>query len=297
MAGVFLGMSLGTLIATGISVAGSSAAAIGSARKANEAGRRARSAFDQGKRMQQKVIDRIGASNFMRQLTVNKKASEDAIDALIASQAGQQLGMGDQRGASAGAARQQATLLKGLGQVQDAEIKQQQDIQKAIAEEDVRIAEQIGGIELGQADQQFKASENLLQQEVALRQQARKSAGDAMSTLGEAVIPSMVEGIDRKRVAKGLEKTAGDMSAFSSESDPLKAYFGGQASGFDKTKGTFDLDTVDNKALRGIFEGNQELASGFGSQVVGGASGADLTDYLLQNLEMQEVYNILGGMQ
>jgi len=247
--------------------------------------------------MQQKVIDRIGASNFMRQLTVNKKASEDAIDALIASQAGQQLGQADQRGASAGAARQQATSLKGLGQVQDAEIKQQQDIQRAIAEEDVRIAEQIGGIELGQADQQFKASENLLNQEVALRQQARKSAGDAMSTLGEAVIPSMVEGIDRKRVAKGLEKTAGDMTAYSGQSDPLGAYFGNQASGFKKGTGEFDLDTVDNKALRGIFEGNQELATDFGTRVVGGASGADLTDFLLQNLEMQEVYDILGGMQ
>ena len=167
MSGVFLGMSLGTAIATGISLVGSGAAAIGSTRKANAAARRARDARDAGRRLQQKVIDRIGASNYMRQLTVNKKASEDAIDALIASQAGQQLGVADQRAAGAGAARQQMGLLKGLGQVQDFEIKQYQDIQKAIAEEDVRIAEQIGGIELGQADQKFKTSENFLEQEVA----------------------------------------------------------------------------------------------------------------------------------
>ena len=170
---------------------------------------------------------------------------------------------------------------KGLGQVQDREIKQQQDIQKAIAEEDIRIAEQIGGIELGQADQQFKSAENLLTQEVALRQQARKAAGDVMSTLGESVIPSMVEGIDRKRVAKGLEKTAGDMTAYSGQSDPLGSYFGNQASGFQQSTGEFDLDTVDNKALRGIFEGNQELATDFGNRVVGGASGAGSYRFLV----------------
>lgn len=293
MAGVFLGMSAGTLTALGISVVGSTASSLGSLSKANEAKRRSDDALRQGERLQQKVIDRIGASNYMKQLTINKKASEDAIDALIAGQASQQLGVGDQRGASAGAARQQAILTKGLSQVQDFDIEQQRDIQKAIAEEDRRIAEQIGGIELGQANQQFEAGQAYQKQEADLRAQARKSAGEAISTVGEAVIPGLVEGIDTKVAQKQLlDKASLNAPVAAGSETPIQDYFKNTMSGFGGEVADFD----NNEALKGAILSNEAFGKGFGELLYSGAGDEQVTDYLFQNLPFETVQGIIGGI-
>ncbi len=286
-----LGLTAGTLVALGLSVTGQTASALGSLSKANEAKRRSDDALRQGERLQQKVIDRIGASNYMKQLTINKKASEDAIDALIAGQASQQLGVGDQRGASAGAARQQAILTKGLSQVQDFEIKQQQDIQKAIAEEDRRIAEQIGGIELGQANQQFEAGQALQKQEVDLRAQARKSAGEAISTVGEAVIPGLIEGIDTKVATNQLQKKTSLVPGAAGSQTPVGDYF---KQSISQTGELGDMNN--NKALQGAILSNETFGKGFGELLYSGAGDEQVTDYLFQNLPFETVQGIIGGI-
>lgn len=287
-----LGLTAGTLVALGLSVTGQTASALGSLSKANEAKRRSDDALRQGERLQQKVIDRIGASNYMKQLTINKKASEDAIDSLIAGQASQQLGVADQRGASAGAARQQAILTKGLSQVQDFEIKQQQDIQKAIAEEDRRIAEQIGGIELGQANQQFEAGQAYQKQEVDLRAQARKSAGEAISTVGEAVIPGLVEGIDTKVATNQLQKKTSLVPGAAGSQTPVGDYFKNTMSGFGGDVADFD----NNEALKGAILSNEAFGKGFGELLYSGAGDEQVTDYLFQNLPFETVQGIIGGI-
>lgn len=286
-------MSLGSLIATGISLTATGASAIGSASKANQAKRRAADAQRIGNRLQQQAIDRIGASNYMRQLTVNKKASEDAIDALIAAQAGQQLGVADQRGASAGAARQQANMLKGLSQVQDFEIKQKQDIDKLIAAEDRRIAEQIGGIELGQANQAFEDSQAFQQQEADFRTQARQAGGEFAQTLGTAVVPGLVEAIDTKAAQKQLLNKASLNAPVAAGSEtPIGDYFKNTMSGFGGDVSDFD----NNQALKGALLSNETFGKGFGELLYSGAGDEQVTDYLFQNLPFETVQGIIGGI-
>ena len=211
---------------------------------------------------------------------------------MIASQGSQQLGLGDQRGVGADAARQQATLLKGLGQVQDFEIKQKQDIDKLVAAEDRRIAEQIGGIELGQANQAFEDSQAYQKQEADLRSQARKAGGEFASTLGTAVIPGLVETIDTKAAMNQLQKKTALAPGGIGSENPVGDYLKNTLSGFGGDVTNFD----NNQALQGAVLANETFGQGLGELLYSGAGDEQVTDYLFQNLPLETVQGIIGGI-
>ena len=111
MSGVFMGLTAGAWVALGVSAAGTAYSIGQSTSRANAASNRAGDAARQREGMIRDARDRLEASNRYEELAVNKKMYEDQLDSLMAAQAGQNLGMADQRQTTAGAARQHGAVL------------------------------------------------------------------------------------------------------------------------------------------------------------------------------------------
>lgn len=265
MAGVFLGMSMGTLVTLGLSAAGTAYSIGSSTNKANEASRRAGGAANTRKNMVQDARDRLGASNRYKELGVNKKMYEDQLDALIAVQGGQNLGTADQRQTTAGAARQQAILQKGLGAATDQQIKQEQTLDKLVAEQDIKIDQQLASIDIGEANKLAKDEQAYRKQE----QSYRSDAADATAQLVTDVVAPLASyggsQLDSHIAGKGLEKAGGADAigkAGLASYDPNAKDFG------------IDMDAINlaNPQLGSAMTSNPEFARQLGELYAGGVT-------------------------
>lgn len=281
MSGVFLGMSAGALVATGISIVGGTVSAISSSSKANEAARRGESARNSRNSMLQGARDKISASNAYKELSINQKAYNDQLDSLIAAQSGQQLGGADQRQVSVGAARQQAVLNKGLSDATQSQIDQETALDDKIAGQDVKIKQQLASMDLGEANAYADEAKAMDAQAAAYQQQANKAiqgvVTDVVTPLaqyGGAKLDSKIAGNQlMKSVGTGEKDVAGMISGL----------------GLDKFDGT--TYSGDNTALASILGTNSDLSSQLGLET----TDQGVFDALMKNLSTDQINLITGG--
>ena len=292
MAGVFLGMSMGTLVTLGLSAAGTAYSIGSSTSKANEASRRAGGAADTRKNMVQDARDRLGASNRYKELGVNKKMYEDQLDALIAVQGGQNLGTADQRQTTAGAARQQAILQKGLGAVTDQQIKQEQTLDKLVADQDIKIDQQLASIDIGEANKLAKDEQAYRKQEQSYRADAADATGQLMTDVVAPLASYGGSQLDSHLAGKGLEKAGG--------ADAIgKA---GLAS-YDPNAKDFGIDmaaiNLANPQLGSAMTSNPEFARQLGELYAGGVTpeNKQVIDLFGGALDYETIRGISGGFQ
>ena len=209
MSGVFMGLTAGAWVALGVSAAGTAYSIGQSTSRANEASNRAGDAARQREGMIRDARDRLEASNRYEELAVNKKMYEDQLDSLMAAQAGQNLGMADQRQTTAGAARQQAILQKGLGAATDSQIKQEQAIAKMVADQDVKIDQQLASIDIGEANQLAKDEQAFRKQEQSYRAAAADATGQLLTDVVSPLVSYGTSQLDSHLAGKSLAKAGG----------------------------------------------------------------------------------------
>jgi len=226
MSGVFMGLTAGAWVALGVSAVGTGFSIGSSTSKANEASRRAGKANESRNNMLQDARDRLEASNKYRELGVNKKMYEDQLDSLMAAQAGQNLGMADQRQTTAGAARQQAILQKGLGAATDSQIKQEQALAKMVADQDVKIDQQLASIDIGEANKLAKDEQAFRKQEQSYRAAASEATGQLMTDIVAPLASYGGSQLDSHLAGKSLTAAGGaaaigsaGLSSFDSKAD------------------------------------------------------------------------------
>ena len=239
---VALGMTAGQLIATGVSAAGSLYSLGQNTSKANEASRRAGDAAEQRGVLIQDARDRIGASNANRILDVNKKQYNDNLDALIAVQGDKDY---DQRNVTAGAARDQAMLQKGLNLVTDQQIKQEEAIATKVADRDIEIDQELAGLDIGEANLKSADQQAFLNQEQSYRVAANTAGAQLMSDVVTPLAQYGGQKIDSGLAARSINK-AGGAEAF------RKAGLGT----FDGN----DLSGITNPALANAMKSNPEFS-------------------------------------
>jgi len=294
---IALGLTAGQLAALGIQGIMQGIGIASSAGKANEQARLAMDSKRSGQQMIEKAKKRIEASNYSETLAVNKELTDKALDALLASQAGYNLGATDQRFAASGAPEMQKGLIKGLETFRDAEAKQRDAIREKIVEGDTRIAEQLASIELGEANQQFAEAQDAATMKGAYDAQTAKMAGELGATALEAFTPSIVSGIDNAAMKRQLSRNVGEAGA--------KDYFQKQFAGYDPAaevdgkKGyeAFATSGVSNPALQQEIIKNPEFGKTFADLAIGENTKDDqITNFLLENLDPTVVSSIIKGL-
>ena len=295
---IALGLTAGQLAALGIQGIMQGIGIASSAGKANEQARLAMDSKRSGQQMIEKAKKRIEASNYSETLAVNKELTDKALDALLASQAGYNLGATDQRFAASGAPEMQKGLIKGLETFRDAEAKQRDAIREKIVEGDTRIAEQLASIELGEANQQFAEAQDAATMKGAYDAQTAKMAGELGATALEAFTPSIVSGIDNAAMKRQLSRNVGEAGA--------KDYFQKQFAGYDPAaeddkgrKGfeVFATSGVSNPALQQEIIKNPEFGKTFADLAIGENTKDDqITNFLLENLDPTVVSSIIKGL-
>jgi len=292
MAGVFLGMSMGTLVTLGLSAAGTAYSIGSSTNKANEASRRAGGAANTRKNMVQDARDRLGASNRYKELGVNKKMYEDQLDALIAVQGGQNLGTADQRQTTAGAARQQAILQKGLGAATDQQIRQEQTLDKLVAEQDIKIDQQLASIDIGEANKLAKDEQAYRKQEQSYRSDAADATAQLMTDVVAPLASYGGSQLDSHIAGKGLEKAGG-----------AKAIGAAGLASYDPNAKDFgiDMDAINlaNPQLGSAMTSNPEFARQLGELYAGGVTpeNKQVIDLFGGALDYETIRGISGGFQ
>jgi len=284
MAGVFLGLTAGAWVATGLSAMGSAYSLGSNMKKANEASDRAAKAAEQRGVMVQDARDRIGASNANKLLAVNQKKYNDQLDALIAVQGGQDVGGIDQRNITAGAARQQAMLQKGLGAVTDQQIKQEAAIADKVAARDIEIDQELAGIDIGEANRLAADEQAYLNQEKSHRVAASQAGAQLMTDVVSPLAEFGGQQIDAAVGARSIRKAGG-------------------AGAIGKAGlGTFDgndLSGITNPALGNAMKSNPEFAKSLGSLYSGGVIPEDkaITDLMESALDYETIQAIASGFQ
>lgn len=282
MAGVFLGMSAGTLVATGLSAAGSLYSYGANQSKANTQSRIAGDERRQQDKMIAQARDTIGASNANRLLALDKKTYNDQLDALMAAQGGQNLDEADQRNVTAGAARQQAIMTKGLENVTQRQIKEGARINELVAKQDIDISEKLAGLDIGEANLAAENAKAADKRAIGYQTAANKAMGDFV---GDVVTPLAEFGgaqLDSHIAGKGLIDAGGaaklgaaGMSAFNPE----------------------DMSNITNDALKDALISNPEFGVQLSALYDGGniPDNQAVTDLFVNSLDYDTIRNISSG--
>jgi len=286
MAGVFLGLTAGAWVATGLSAMGSAYSMGSNMKKANEASDRAGKAAEQRGVMVQDARDRIGASNANRLLAVNQKKYNDQLDALIAVQEGQDVGGIDQRNITAGAARQQAMLQKGLSKVTDQQIKQEAAIAAKVADRDIEIDQELAGIDIGEANQLAADQQAYLNEEKSYRVAASQAGAQLMTDVVSPLAEFGGQQIDAAVGARSIRKAGG-----------AQAIATAGLNSFDGSR--MGVIEANNPALAQAMTSNPEFAKSLGSLYSGGVIPETklVTDLMDSALDYETIQAIGAGFQ